>query len=74
MLHVKEFFKVVGDNMTVGMKQMNQMFRDFKVAEDVARMMEMRRFAVEYTMYGTMFFQDEKKLYKISNSGEKIVE
>lgn len=49
------------------------MFRDFKVAEDVAKMMELRRFEEEYTMYGSMFLMDGKPNYIISSREEKIV-
>lgn len=60
--------------MTVRMDQMNTMFRDFKVAEDVAKMMEMRRFETEYTMYGRMFFENSERRYIISSSEDKIID
>lgn len=59
--------------MTVGMDKLNNLFRDFKVAEDVAKMMEMRRFEVEYTMYGSMFLEDRKAKYIVSGQDDKVV-
>ena len=42
--------------MTVGINRLNQMFRDFKVAEDVGKMMELRRFEVEFEVFGTVTY------------------
>ena len=59
--------------MTVGMDKLNTMFRDFKVAEDVAKMMELRKFEVEYTMYGSMFLENGKTKYIVSGKDDKVV-
>lgn len=59
--------------MTVGMDKLNTLFRDFKVAEDVAKMMELRRFEIEYTMYGSMFLENGKAKYIVSGKDDKIV-
>lgn len=56
--------------MTVGMNQLNQMFRDFKVAEDVGKMMELRRFEVEYEIFGTVFWKDGKRQYLVSKDDD----
>lgn len=58
--------------MTVGIKQLNNMFRDFKVAEDVAKMVEMRRFAVEFTVYGSLFLEHGQRRYIISSDKDQI--
>ena len=58
--------------MTVGIKQLNNMFRDFKVAEDVAKMVEMRRFAVEFTVYGSLFLEQGQRRYIISSDKNRL--
>ncbi len=58
--------------MTVGMNMMNQMFRDFKVAEDVKKMMELRRFEVEFEIYGTVYWKNGCRHYLISKKEEII--
>lgn len=59
--------------MTVGMDKLNTLFRDFKVAEDVSKMMELRRFEIEYTMYGSMFLENGKVKYIVSGNEDKII-
>ena len=59
--------------MTVGMDKLNTLFRDFKVAEDVGKMMELRRFEVEYTMHGSMFLENGKRKYIVSGQDDKVV-
>lgn len=58
--------------MTVGMNRLNQMFRDFKVAEDVGKMMELRRFEVEFEIFGTVFWQDGTRHYLVSKSEDTL--
>lgn len=58
--------------MTVGMNRLNQMFRDFKVAEDVGKMMELRRFEVEFEIFGTVYWQDGKRHYLVSKSEDTL--
>lgn len=58
--------------MTVGMNMMNTLFRDFKVAEDVGKMMSLRRFEVEFTVYGCLFARDGKRQYLISDDEANI--
>ena len=58
--------------MTVGMRQMNQMFRDFKVAEDVGQMIKLRRFEVEFEMYGTVYWDGKQRHYLISSNVDTI--
>lgn len=55
------------------MDKLNTMFRDFKVAEDVAKMMEMRRFEVEYTMYGSLLRREGQKCYLISDEASRVI-
>lgn len=54
--------------MTVGMNRLNQMFRDFKVAEDVGKMMELRRFEVEFEVYGTVYWENGQRNYLVSKN------
>lgn len=54
--------------MTVGMNRLNQMFRDFKVAEDVGKMMELRRFEFEFELYGTVYWENEQRNYLVSKN------
>lgn len=58
--------------MTVGMNRLNQMFRDFKVAEDVGKMMELRRFEVEFEIFGTVYWQEGKRHYLVSKSEDTL--
>lgn len=58
--------------MTVSMGMMNQMFRDFKVAEDVGKMMELRRFEVEFEVYGTVYWADHERHYLVSKNEDTI--
>lgn len=58
--------------MTVGMNRLNQMFRDFKVAEDVGKMMELRRFEVEYEIYGTVYWQDKTRHYLVGKNEDLL--
>lgn len=58
--------------MTVGMRQMNQMFRDFKVAEDVGKMMELRRFETAFELYGTVYWDKGERCYLTSQKAELI--
>lgn len=60
--------------MTVDMRQLRAMFRDFKVAADVQKMIEMRRYEQEYIMYGSMFFEDGKRKYIISSKENNILQ
>lgn len=54
--------------MTVGMQMMNQMFRDFKVAQDVGKMMELRRFEIEFELFGTVYWENQQRHYLISRN------
>lgn len=54
--------------MTVGINRLNQMFRDFKVAEDVGKMMELRRFEVEFEVFGTVYWQNGERHYLVSKN------
>ncbi len=58
--------------MTVGMNRLNQMFRDFKVAEDVGKMMELRRFAVEFELYGTVYWNNGQRNYLVSKNADML--
>lgn len=58
--------------MTVGMNRLNQMFRDFKVAEDVGKMMELRRFEVEFELYGTVYWDNEQRNYLVSKNADML--
>lgn len=58
--------------MTVGMNRLNSLFRDFKVAEDVGKMMELRRFEREFEVFGLAFFQGCQCHYLSSGDPEKL--
>lgn len=58
--------------MTVGMNRLNQMFRDFKVAEDVGKMMELRRFEIEFELYGTVYWENGQRNYLASKNATMI--
>jgi len=50
------------------MNRLNQMFRDFKVAEDVGKMMELRRFEVEFELYGTVYWENGQRYYLVGKN------
>ena len=58
--------------MTVGMNRLNQMFRDFKVAEDVGKMIELRRFEIEFEVYGTVYWEENQRYYLVSKNEELL--
>ncbi len=59
--------------MTARMDALNMLYRDFKVASDVSEMLELRRFDVEYTVYGSLFREDGRQKYIISTKEDKII-
>ncbi len=59
--------------MTARMDALNMLYRDFKVAEDVAKMKALGRFDMEYTVYGSLFREKGKAHYIISTQKSKIV-
>ncbi len=50
------------------------LFRDLKVADDVKKMMDMRYFQQEYTMYGCLFREENEQKYIISANIDKIID
>ena len=66
--------------MTVGIRQlnaMNDMFgqahRDFKVAQDVGKMMELRRFEFETEVYATAYWENGRRYYLVSKNDKAIL-
>lgn len=52
--------------------EINEMFRDMKVAETVGEKLQMGWLEVEFTVYGTAYLKDGEMHYKISSEAGKI--
>ena len=52
--------------------EINEMFRDMKVAETVGEKLQMGWLEVEFTVYGTAYLKDGELHYKISSEAGKI--
>ena len=52
--------------------EINEMFRDMKVAETVGEKLKMGWLELEFTVYGTTYLQDGELHYKISSEAGKI--
>lgn len=50
------------------------LFRDLKVADDIKKMMEMRYFQQEFTMYGCLFREKNEQKYIISENVDNIID
>ncbi len=67
--------------MTVGMAQLQQMnmsfqmaHRDFKVAQDVGKMIELRRFEIEFEVFATAYWEDGRRHYRVSKEENPMYE
>ena len=52
--------------------EINEMFRDLRVAETVGQKLELGWLEIEFTVYGTTYLKDEEMNYKISSEAGKI--
>ena len=52
--------------------EINEMFRDLRVAETVGQKLEMGWQEIEFTVYGTAYLKDGEMNYKISSEAGKI--
>ena len=52
--------------------EINEMFRDLRVAETVGQKLEMGWLEIEFTVYGTTYLKDGEMNYKISSEAGKI--
>lgn len=52
--------------------EINEMFRDLKVAETVGQKLEMGWLEIEFTVYGTTYLKDGEMNYRVSSEAGKI--
>ena len=52
--------------------EINEMFRDLRVAETVGQKLELGWLEIEFTVYGTTYLKNGEMNYKVSSEAEKI--